>query len=440
MDVYNVIDYGAAGCGKVDATAGVQAAINACAENGGGRVLIPAGGRFLIGSIFLRSNIDLYLEPNAELLAIPDVTRFYPVPRGRFWIMAENCDNVAVSGFGKIDGQAVKFMKEEKPEGFNSNPGCQRALAFVGCRNVRVRDVTIRETSDWAIHPVGCEDVVIDGITIRNNLKVPNCDGIDPDRCRNVRISNCHIESGDDGIVIKCRKEWDQFGICENITVTNCTVISTSCGIKIGTETHDDIRNVTISNCVVYRSNRGIGICHRDAGTIENVLISDCVIETRLFHDKWWGKAEPLYVTALPREHDAPLGPLRNITFHNIICRGEHGMYIQGCAEARPDRLVFDGVKLQIVKTTHWPGDVCDPRPCPPGVMPRGGAPLGESTGWGQLVQRDQPGVYIETAGHVTLRNVDVEWCGELPEYYTSALEVHDVTELVKDGFRGGVR
>ncbi len=437
MPVISLHDHDAPGCGERDATAAIQAALDACAAAGGGRVVVPAPGRYLCGSIFLRSHVELHLEAGATLLAIPDVDRFRVVPTGRFWINAEDCVNVAITGLGTIDGQAVRFMKEERPEGFNSRPGCQRALAFINCHGVRITGITIRETSDWAIHPVGCEDVVIDGITIRNNLKVPNCDGIDPDRCRNVRISNCHIESGDDGIVIKCRKEWDRFSACERITVTNCTIISTSCGIKIGTETHDDIRDVTISNCVVYGSNRGLGVCHRDAGTIENILFSDIVVETRLFHDKWWGKAEPIYVTALPRAHGAALGPLRNVRFRNILARGEKGIYIQGCDQVQPDDLVLQDIRLELAKTTRWPADRCDPRPCPPDLVPVGGQPIGPITDWGNLVQRDQPAIYLERVGRIRLRDIDIRWQGDMPACYTHALEAWQVADLDLRDLRG---
>ncbi len=435
MSDYVVTAYGAAGDGVTDDTGALQRAVDACAGDGGGRVVIPAGAVCLTGAFALKSNVELHIEGGGRLAASKDPMAFIERPRGFFWIHAEEASNIAITGQGLIDGRAKEFMNEEQPYAFVGARRRPRAIGLFGCTHVRIRDLTIQETADWAIHPCGCEDVVIHGVTIRNNLKVPNCDGIDPDRCRNVRISDCHIESGDDGIVIKCRDEWKQYGSCENITITGCTIISTSCGIKIGTETFDDIRNVTVSACVVYDSNRGLGVCHRDQGTVENIIFSNCVVRTRLFHDKWWGKAEPIYVTALPRTHETRPGPLRNIRFANIQCRSENGVYIQGTESNRPSNIALSGVDLTIAKYSRWPGGRYDPRPCPPEIVPRDGALIGEITPWGALVRRTTPGVYIESADQVTVCDSRVRWSGALPDSYTHGLEANDAPELRLERF-----
>lgn len=138
---------------------------------------------------------------------------------------------------------------------------------------------------------VGCQDVLIDGIRILNNLKMVNCDGIDPDHCRNVRINNCHIESADDCIVFKTTEKNAYLGPCENIVVSNCTLTSTSAAIKFGTESVSDFRNITVTNCVISRTNRGISLMLRDGGNIENVTFANLHINTRMFSDQWWGEA-----------------------------------------------------------------------------------------------------------------------------------------------------
>jgi polygalacturonase len=123
----------------------------------------------------------------------------------------------------------------------------------------------------------------------------------DLDHSKNVRISDCYIESGDDCICLKNRREYEEFGRCENITVTNCTMTSRSCAIKIGSENMDTIRQVLFNNCIIKKSNRGVGIQNRDEGVVSDVIFSNMIIEGHLFSDVWWGKAEPIYVTAYRR-------------------------------------------------------------------------------------------------------------------------------------------
>jgi polygalacturonase len=151
---------------------------------------------------------------------------------------------------------------------------------------------------------------------------------------KNVRIANCFIESGDDCICLKNRREYQEFGSCERIAVTNCTMTSRSCAIKIGSENMDIISHVVFDNCVITNCNRGLGIQNRDEGTVDDVLFSNIVLDCHLFSDVWWGKAEPIYVTAYRRanasnkdagwrfpkgETEGRVGTVKNITFSNIM-------------------------------------------------------------------------------------------------------------------------
>lgn len=126
-----------------------------------------------------------------------------------------------------------------------------------------------------------------------------------------------------------------QYGACENIVVDNCTLISTSAAIKFGTESEAPFRNITVSSCCISRSNRGIALQLRDKGCIENVTFSNLTIDTRLFsREHFWGKAEPVSITALPRTASTQIGHIRNVLFHNIHCTGENGIVIYGDAPA----------------------------------------------------------------------------------------------------------
>lgn len=184
---------------------------------------------------------------------------------------------------------------------------------------------------------VGCKDVLIDGIRILNNLRLASSDGIDPDHCQNVRITNCHIESADD-----------------------CT----SAAIKIGTESEAPFRNIVVQNCNISKTNRGISLQLRDGGYIENVLFSNINIETRHFsQEHWWGGAEPIAVTALPRKETTKLGYIRNVHFENINCCSENGILIYGENQESIRGLTFHNITMHLTAKTDWKRDYHDLRP-----------------------------------------------------------------------------
>src|SRR5208282_4548730 len=164
--------------------------------------------------------------------------------------------------------------------------------------------------------------------------------------CRNVRVANCHIDTADDGIVLKNTPNFASCGRSENITVTGCTVTSRSCALKLDEAyAPPGIRNVVFDACVIYRSNRGLCIQSRDAGDIENVLFSNITIETQLQPDKWWGAGEPIHISHFPRNQDTKLGYVRHIRFSNILCKSETGIYIHGAESNLVEDIVFDNVR-----------------------------------------------------------------------------------------------
>jgi hypothetical protein len=155
-----------------------------------------------------------------------------------------------------------------------------------------------------------------------------------------------------------------QYGPCENITVTNCTLMSTSAAIKFGTESEAPFRNITVQNCCISGTNRGISLQLRDCGSIEHVLFSNLTIETRIFSpDYYWGKAEPIAITATRRTADTVAGRIRDVRFQNISCTGENGILIYGDSSRNISDLTFDGVRVHIRKTTDWPRNLHDLRP-----------------------------------------------------------------------------
>ncbi len=429
MPDFNILDYGALGNGTTNDAAAIQKTIDACGESGGGRVLVPSARVFKCGPIKLASRVELHLEAGSQLAAIPDI-RLYPefgLPslggEGQKWIHADSADFVSITGPGIIDGCGVQWMSGEEKYHFNMHAGRPFVLNMENCRHVTLKDFTIRDAPFWTVHMLGCDDVLAQNLRILNNLKIGNNDGINPNRCRNVRIIGCHIEAADDCICLKSEEASDEarYGACENIIVQGCTLVSTSCAIKVGTGTFGAIRNLIVDSCIISRSNRGIGLVMRDGGCISDMLFSNIIVETRLFHPYWWGAGEPIYVTALRRKEGLPAGTIRNIRFSNIACRSENGVYIAAEDPRDINNLTFSNVSVELTKHTRHPGSFFDRRPCAiPGRH-----------------EHPTSGFFISNASKISLRNCAVRWGANPPEYYRHALEAENAPGLTMEGLEG---
>ena len=384
---YNVLDFGAVGDGATNDTAAIQAAIDACALAGGGRVTLPGGKTFRSGVLVLCSNLELHLQAGA-ILKLSDHLESYILP-GRqssqprkrdvpsyenseyngapahYFLYGKDCENIAITGFGKVHGNEEIFYGEVTKWHIEGRFYPRVPMLFLeNVRHLTIRDVTFANSAFWTIHLVGCQDVLIDGIRILNNLRMANCDGIDPDHCQNVRISNCHIQCADDCIVFKNTAAAMEYGPCENITVTNCTLISTSAAIKFGSESEALFRNILVENCVISRSNRGISLQLRDPGSIENVAFHNIAIDTRLFRrEMFWGAAEPIAITVLRRKPHTQVGTVRNIRFSNIFCAGENGLLLYGENPDAISGISFDNVQLRLRSLTDHEKGFHDLRP-----------------------------------------------------------------------------
>lgn len=389
--VYDVIAAGAVGDGKTDDAKAIQATIDRCSAEGGGRVLFPRNHTFLAGPIELKSNVELHLEATATLKANPDESIYQLSAfgenrgEGMLWLYANDAENLSITGKGTIHGNGIAFMGKELEDSYELKPLADQTfdprphvLTLTAVKNLTIRDVTIKEGAYWTVHLIGCDGAVIDGIQLLNNLKIRNGDGIDIDHSKNVRIANCHITSGDDCICLKNRREFEKYGSCHDITVTNCVMSSRSCAIKIGSENMDSIYNVVFDNCIITASNRGLGIQNRDEGTVTDIIFSNIQLDCRLWSDVWWGKAEPIYVTSYPRANgnhkdanwrfpkgqiEGKCGEVKRIRFYNISAISANGCFV-GCDEVgKVDGISFDNVHIKLAgaKTDQY---VFDKRPC----------------------------------------------------------------------------
>ena len=288
--VFNVRTYGATGDGQTSDSLAIQKTIDSCAEQGGGTIYLPAG-QYLTGSLILRSNITLHLDAGAVILGSEN-PEDYPVIHSRWegmhqdthapLIGGHHLHNISVIGRGTIDGRGAVWWKA-KIEKKLAYPR-PRLISFSDCTNVLVEGITAINSPSWTINPIHCQNVNVRGVTILNPADSPNTDGINPDSCRLVRISDCYISVGDDCITLKAGTEHDRpdrVAPCRDITITNCTLEHGHGGVVIGSEMSGGVKNVVISNCVFIGTDRGIRIKSRRGrgGIIEDIRVSNLIMD-----------------------------------------------------------------------------------------------------------------------------------------------------------------
>ncbi|WP_022822739.1 glycoside hydrolase family 28 protein [Hymenobacter norwichensis] len=380
---YNVLKYGARNDSTKLATEAIKKAIAAASKAGGGTVYFPAG-KYRTGPIHLKSNITIDIEAGAVLYFSDNFDDYLPMVASRYegiditsfspLFYAYKAENITIKGRGIIDGQGKKWwdfaegksrasqdskwqqeffrlnkdiLKPDEPgvieRGFMRPPFIQPMY----CKNVRIEGITIRNSPFWTVNPEFCENVTIMGVTI-NNPKSPNTDGINPESCNNVHISNCHISVGDDCITIKSGK--DKAGRkmnvpAENYTITNCTMLSGHGGVVIGSEMSGGVKKITISNCIFDGTDRGIRIktARGRGGVVEDIRVDNVVMknirEQVIVLDMQYAKTKEEPVSErTPR--------FRNIHFSNITAEGNQAGYLNGLAEMPIENVTFSNINI----------------------------------------------------------------------------------------------
>lgn len=278
MKTFDIREFGAVNDGTTLNTDAIQKAIDACAEVGG-RVLISEGV-YMTGTIILKSNVDLHIERSATLLGSPDCNDYpefekkhvcvekLPRNRGAALIYAEECENISITGMGKIDANGYSFVEECEPYHWGWRfkrldlPTPPRVVFFTGCKNILIRDITmINQPAGWSYWIHDCDFVNFDGVKILADAEFPNNDGIHINSSRNVTVSNSIISTGDDCIIVRANNvSLKENKICEKVVITNCTLTSHTNAIRIGWLNDGIIRNCVFSNLAINETRTGIAI------------------------------------------------------------------------------------------------------------------------------------------------------------------------------------
>ncbi|HEY3762382.1 MAG TPA: glycoside hydrolase family 28 protein [Verrucomicrobiae bacterium] len=342
--IFDVREFGATGDGKSLDTASINRAIDACNAANGGMVYLPPG-TYLSGTVFLKSNVTLYLEAGATLLGSKNIADYAsqagPPQNGdagpKHLIFARDAENVGLAGPGCIDGQGSAFWIPSgrvapKPEdlwkdlvsrNWKHLPRPSPMLEFYNCKNLHIEDVRIQNAPGWTMRPIVCDNVFIRGITIKNPIDGLNTDGIDVTCCRNVLISDCLIDTGDDTICLKSENPYGEVRLSKNITITNCILSGCCQGLKFGSATAGGFENITFSNSVIFnddtplntRMMAGIALEMVDGGWVEGLLISNIRMQ-RI--------RTPIFIRLGNRtpHPDGKPGSLRGVMIENVHATG----------------------------------------------------------------------------------------------------------------------
>ena len=418
----NLKDFGAVGDGRTLCTEAFGKAINALAEQGGGHLIVPTGVWFT-GPIVLKSNIDLHLEKGAVILFSPDVD-LYPLVETVFEgldtrrcqspISGRNLENVAITGEGAIDGNGDYWRPLKKgkvtesqwkkaisrggvfkrpdywfpyPETLKgdtiSNMNVPQNLkteeewhsvrhflrpvmvSLIECKNVWLQGVTFQNSPAWNLHPLMCENVLIEDVLVRNPSYSQNGDGLDLESCKNALIVNSTFDVGDDGICLKSGKDEDgrrRARVCENVVVDGCTVFKGHGGFVVGSEMSGGVRNISVSYCkflgtdvgLRFKSKRGRG------GVVENIWINnismiDIPTEPVTFNLYYGGKSAvevlesgekvPAKVEPMPVDETTPC--FRNIHISNVTCtNARRALFFNGIPEMPIKNITLENINI----------------------------------------------------------------------------------------------
>jgi len=384
QNYYNVVKYGARNDSTKLSSDAIRKAIDAAVKAGGGTVYFPAGN-YLTGPIHLKSNITILIDAGATIHFSDNFDDYLPMVASRWegidvvnfspLFYAYKAENIAIRGRGTINGHGKKWwdfhhklydksmpvskwqeeFKRVNPNVIKPDEASMIERGFLRppfiqpmyCKNVLIEGITIRNSPFWTVNPEFCENVTVHGVTIINPHS-PNTDGINPESCRYVHISDCHISVGDDCITIKSGKDAAGRKMstpAENYTITNCTMLSGHGGVVIGSEMSGDVRKIAISNCIFDGTDRGIRIktARGRGGIVEEIRVDNIIMknirEQAIVLDMFYQKS--------PEEPVSERTPrFRNIHFSNITAQTKTAVILNGITEMPIENITFHDVRF----------------------------------------------------------------------------------------------
>jgi len=424
---YNILDYKAKADARTVNTLAIQQAVDDCAAHGGGIVLVPSG-TFVTGMIVLRSNVNLHLDAGAVLQADPSRTDYVSL------VLIDSVEHVSITGEGMLFGNGKKFVIKEAARG-------RPFIIFArNSRDVVIENVTLKQPASWTLRLYACEHVMVRGVSIYSHANFNN-DGIDIDS-KDVVISGCIIDSGDDAI---CLKSDDASRVCENITISNC-IASSNCNlIKMGTGSFGGFRNISVSNCVLRRASEsplhhwnaspdhfisdsisgisGIALEVVDGGILDQVSISNITMT---------GVQTPIFIRLGSRSNG--MGSLKNVIISNIVATSASRM--TSTIAAVPGAYIENVILRDIIINGKGGGTVADAQRKVP--ESENGYPENRMFGWSLPAY----GLYVRHVKNLTLDNVQFNlsqpdarpavWLEDAHEVKTSGLRTSGKTEQIR--------
>ncbi len=399
----SLTQYGAKGDGKTLCTEAFSKAIDELSRQGGGRLSVPQGVWFT-GPIVLKSHVDLHLEKGAVILFSGDMD-LYPVIETNYEgelrkhcqspVSAVGQTDIAITGQGIIDGNGIcwrPLKKEKVTEGqwkkFTSKGGVfprstmwypseERVkmrpvlLYLESCRNVLLQGVTFQNSPNWCLHPLLCENLIVDQVMVRNPAYAQNGDAIDVESCRNVLVINSSFDAGDDGICLKSGR--DEQGRrrgrpTENVVVDGCTVFNGHGGFVVGSEMSGGVRNIWVNDCQFLGTDAGLRFksCRGRGGVVENIYIrnismADILGDAVTFDLFYGGKSVIEQLESGERINNIAAEPVgegtpvfRNIDIQHVVCRGAHrALWFNGLPEMPISDIRLSDITIQ----ADEPGD-----------------------------------------------------------------------------------
>ena len=366
-------DYNAAGDGITNDTAAVQAALDS------GEVVHFTPGTYLCGTLYMRSNGGIHLDEGATLLAIPGKENYNAddfSPRNRVFvsekvsgahlIIAEECENISITGKGKIAGNFKSVFDltqtEERWRPHYPRPEWRMAqmIFLAACRNVIIKDVTLCDSQYWTCFLLDCDEVEITGVKIRCDRMVINADGLDIDCCRDVLIENCDIDCGDDCIAIRANESHaKRQAPCDGVEVRNCQLRSPACAVRIGVG-NGTLRNCTLKELQIRDSSIGVGLCpsytRGKCVEIDNILFENVYFEGKspFVMLPFWG--------SVSLEDDPAVKRVQNITLRNFHAQCTKASLVAAPAQKQLWRnFCFDNVTIKVssplehLGVNRWP-------------------------------------------------------------------------------------